>query len=756
MNKIILIFSLWLVFLPKKVSSQINTGFQTQFHTKINVDLISLWLQTDELSKPNLEVSAMVKGDLSTIKTLTQANKGVYKYGLKNIAAVKFPLSALPALLENPRIERVESQRVRGHTLTFPDDTMLIFHNGVKGAHEGWGNLPRGYEGEGVLLGVIDDGFDWRHPDFQNADSSTRVAYLWDQTLNQPNYEEQVLGYGSEWNSAEINAGYCRQVPMTHGCHVAGIAGGNGRAADKFKGVAAKSELLWVKISESGNDFMANFVDAVYWLKLKSIQLGKPCAINSSVGTYFGSHDGQDLHAAMIDNILSSQNGLLLAQAGGNARQFNFHLQRNAQDAVSNTFFKYEPYAGLWRWVLYADTADFNNLDFNLSFIDSSNLNVKVQSQNYNLKRDFNLNTAWGDTLTAVVYNFNNPNNSLLLWVTAALSQGVYEILFEMRGGLSGDYCRFQTIGAGSFDVWSSVAQIGTSDMVFYPNNSPANYQNPDNKQSIVSSWACSDRVILVSSYQNQTFMRNYARDSVYLGTTGYPQAGISPFSSLGPTRDGRIKPDICASGGQVLSAAPVGNLVSYRNSNYYFLDSAGWHVSNRGTSMSAPIVAGALALYLECNPNANYADAKNILLHTAKLDSFVFKESPLLPNVHWGWGKLDVYNLLNACMVGGCVDSLAANYNPLATYDNGTCLYIPVAAQNISEKLIFYPNPVENYLYWDIPADYLGKELVLYNVLGQQIKTITLTDTRGAVFLGDLRAGFYYNNLFSHPIIKQ
>ncbi len=262
--------------------------------------------------------------------------------------------------------------------------------------------------------------------------------------------------------------------------------------------------------------------------------------------------------------------------------------------------------------------------------------------------------------------------------------------------------------------------------------------------------------MILVSSYQNQTFMRNYARDSVYLGTTGYPQAGISPFSSLGPTRDGRIKPDICASGGQVLSAAPVGNLVSYRNSNYYFLDSAGWHVSNRGTSMSAPIVAGALALYLECNPNANYADAKNILLNTAKLDSFVFKESPLLPNVHWGWGKLDVYNLLNACMVGGCVDSLAVNYNPLATYDNGTCLYIPVAAQSISEKLFFYPNPVENYLYWDIPADYLGKELILYNVLGQQIKTITLTDTRGAVFLGDLRAGFYYNNLFSHPIIKQ
>ena len=217
----------------------------------------------------------------------------------------------------------------------------------------------------------------------------------------------------------------------------------------------------------------------------------------------------------------------------------------------------------------------------------------------------------------------------------------------------------------------------------------------------------------------------------------------------MGPTRDGRNKPDIAASGGQVLSAAPVANLANYRLNAYPFLDSAGWHVSNRGTSMSAPIVAGALALYLECNPTANYADAKNMLLNTAKLDSFVFRESPLLPNVHWGWGKLDVFNLVNACMVGGCVDSLAANYNPLATYDNGTCLYIPVATPKIDNSFLFYPNPVQDYLYWTVPADYVGKELILYNALGQAIKTITLTNERGAVFVGDLQAGVYYNHLF-------
>jgi subtilisin family serine protease len=144
-----------------------------------------------------------------------------------------------------------------------------------------------------VLVGIIDDGFELRHPDFWKADSSTRVAFLWDQTQFVPNYPESIVGYGATWSAAQINAGACTQIPKDHGTHVAGIAAGNGRAANKFVGVAPESELLYVKMDENSPAFLSNFVDALYWMGRKSTALGKPCAVNSSVGTYFGSHDGE-------------------------------------------------------------------------------------------------------------------------------------------------------------------------------------------------------------------------------------------------------------------------------------------------------------------------------------------------------------------------------------------------------------------------------------------------------------------------------
>jgi subtilisin family serine protease len=712
---------------------------------KINVDLLQRWLNTESNQRDKVYVSAIVEGDLATVQRLMYEYKGVYKFGINGLSSLRFRLDVLPVLLATDAIKRIETQSVKPASLYLPDDSLTLIHNNITAAHEGAGILPKGYEGQNVLIGVIDDGFDWRHPDFQTADSNTRVAYFWDQSISQNGYLETQLGYGSSWAAADINAGHCRQTTMTHGTHVAGIASGNGNAARKFKGVAPLSNMLWVKIEENNADFVSNFVDAVYWIAQKSQHLGKPCAINSSVGTYFGSHDGKDLASRLIDNILSNQNGLALIQAAGNARQYNFHLSKAANSWVSNTYFKYLAATNSYLFVLYADTNELNSLDFNFSIVDNQLHYPKAQTRNYNIQTDFNFGNAWADTLQEVFYDAQNQAIRLNIYVS--LYAGTYEVLFELQTNSSLDYCQFQTLGVGSFDVWSSELQIGSSDMVFYAQNPPLYYQNADNYQSIVSSWACSDKVITVGSYQNQTFMLNYNRDSVYLGTAGYPQGGISPFSSLGPTRDGRIKPDLCASGGQVLSAAPIINLVNYRANNYSNLDSAGWHVSNRGTSMSAPLVAGALGLLLECNPNANYQDCKNALYNSARLDSFVFKESGQLPNLHWGYGKLDVYKLLLACMRGGCTDTNAVNFDPTANYDNGTCLFLPLSLHENLETCIFYPNPISNdkILYYQIPTQHIGKTLFIYNCLSQLVFSTKLEAVANGINLSFLNSGAYF-----------
>jgi hypothetical protein len=196
---------------------------------------------------------------------------------------------------------------------------------------------------------------------------------------------------------------------------------------------------------------------------------------------------------------------------------------------------------------------------------------------------------------------------------------------------------------------------------------------------------------------------------------------GISHFSSLGPTRDGRLKPDLTASGGQVLSAAPLVQLQQYRSNGYAFLDEGGWHVSNRGTSMAAPIVAGALALYLQCHPQADVQRLGQVLRQTAYRDSFVEQQGPL-PNTHWGHGKLDATALLQACLVYGCTDSTAGNYNPAAILNDGSCWWLPTAREQApTPTLLIFPNPSQHQIQRQIPE---SGHWQLFNAQGQCLQS--------------------------------
>ena len=98
-----------------------------------------------------------------------------------------------------------------------------------------------------------------------------------------------------------------------------------------------------------------------------------------------------------------------------------------------------------------------------------------------------------------------------------------------------------------------------------------------------------------------------------------------------------------------------------------------------------------------DINEIANYADVLQALESSAKVDSFVFVESLALPNIHWGHGKLDVYQLLESCLIYGCMDSVALNYNALATYQDSMACFYNITSLNTIENqahLSCQPNP--------------------------------------------------------------
>ena len=203
---------------------------------------------------------------------------------------------------------------------------------------------------------------------------------------------------------------------------------------------------------------------------------------------------------------------------------------------------------------------------------------------------------------------------------------------------------RFMTTGSGKFDVWSS-SVLGTSNMV---NSIPtvdqypaiANYVLPDNDKHMVDSWACSDLVLTVANYQNETtYVDYYGNTQTVPGT----ENDIALASSKGPTRDDRQKPDLAATGDITFSAAPLPILASFIAGTGDKLDPGGMHIRNGGTSMASPVVAGTAALYLQKCPQATAEEVNEAIRSTARVDAFTGQ----VPNNRWGHGKLDAFEAL-------------------------------------------------------------------------------------------------------------
>lgn len=728
MKIILLIFT---ALMPLSILAQQNDS-------RISIDLYKLLEKERTHTQVNLPL--LVKGNINVVKALTNSVNGKFKYSVGDIASVNLPINAIGTFLEHSAIKRLEYRDVKPSELFYEDSTADL-NNNLRPVHNGGGMLPYGFRGESVVLGIIDDGFDWRHPDLVNNDSSTRIRYLWDQAHVNPNFFEDFYAYGSSWNDAEIDSGLITHNPNTHGSHVLGTAAGNARAANKYIGIAPESEIVAVAIDENGGNFLGAFVDGAHYIFSKADELNLPCAINSSVGTYYGSHDGRDLYSALLDSILSEKPGRTLVQAAGNARQFKIHWQAQNNTSTDSSRVWFQPVAPIAKTLsyLYADTADFNNMNFSFEWIDRNDFSEKGRTGTYNIS-DFNLNGQPGmirDTL------FYINGQMVLLTMYAEQFAGVYELYFEISNSQnSTDYWQLTLSGAGKADVWSNQQLMGLSTMQMNGNRSF--YKNPDSIQTIVGYWTCSENVITVASYQNMAWLKNYRGDTVALFTQGALPPCISHFSSLGPTRDNRQKPDLTAPGGQVMSAATINALINYRNSSFPYIDKDGWHIAARGTSMAAPMVAGAAALYLQCRPNASTIDIKTALTNAARLDSCVFRPSQQLPNIHWGYGKLDVYNLISGCMIYGCTDSNAVNYNPSAHIDDGSCLIISnTDVENLSDGWNVFPNPFGDKINIMLSGEAFQK-IIVSDINGRKLFDEFANGVTNLEISVDLPAGTY------------
>ncbi len=652
--------------------------------TKLGLSLYK-HLQQSEYAHSNELKNIMVKGDPGIVKALVAQYNGVYRYAAGDISSIAIPYKNLTAFSQSKGIERIEAYDNPGRGRSFMDTARI--RNNIDSIQAGYAPLPQAYTGSGVLVGIIDGGIYFRHKDFRRANGNTRCLYIWDQadtTAGRP----QPYNYGSEWDSTSINNGTCgHKEPASdngHGTNVAGIAAGNGLSwatgdanlQKRYVGTAPDADMIVVSVDNSRPDFIQAVADAVNYIFTKASQLGRPCVINTSVGTYYGPHDGSELAVKAMETMLDQEKGRVIVAAAGNGGAVKHHLSYPLSPTDSLfTWFTYNSATHEVYFDLWADTAQFKTANFALG-CDNTAGTFLGRTRYFNAFTDFN--PAPDSTIMIDDSLFNGSTKLCNYTIAVTAYQGLYHVEFLAIPTLTTYLWRLQTLGHGTFDLWASKSLINTSSIATaYPSGfSSPNYRYGDSLKTIVSAWQCSDKVISVANYYSRAGY--YDKDSNYVDLTIAPYlstvGALASNSSLGPTRDGRMKPDIAATGDIVTSTGDSTYISQLTLSAQTYKISLGdKHTRNGGTSMASPIVAGIVALYLQEHPTATYNEVKTVIERTAKRDTFTSFVN--IPNIQFGWGKINGFQALKYPVVYGCQDTGSVNYVAAANIDTGGCV---------------------------------------------------------------------------------
>jgi hypothetical protein len=528
-------------------------------------------------------------------------------------------------------------------------DTALVLHH-ANAVHNGLGGLSSSFTGKGVIVGIVDQGLDWGNPDFKDSKGKTRVLRYWDHSTNIGGVSPKPYKYGIVWDSAAINSGKCTSTENStaHGTTVAGIAAGNGRANGTNKGFAPESDLIIVETNFNLPNWTLTIADACDYIFKVADSLGRPAVINLSLGSYLGSHDGNDPASEYIEKLLTEKNGRIVVSAAGNSGAWGkYHVHGDIDSDTSFVWMLPNPSNFIKSNAIYMDLwADSTDAQWKYA-LGTNRSSGSFEERATTIFRD--ANASVGGVIYDTLRNGNRRIATIEIYPEYIDKNLHLQFLFRNVDS-TGYYYSLKVTGSGEFDAWtgSSNSSMKLTDMVsLIPTASQyppiINYLMPDTLQTIVSSWNCSEKVISVGNVKNR--IGHLDKNGNYYNGSGDQIAvgQLSRNSSKGPNRNNHIKPDVTASGDVTLGSAPLWmvNNSAYNSS----LDIGGWHARNGGTSMASPCVAGIAALYLEKCSRSNYANFKNDIINTAFLDKF----TGIIPNNAYGYGKPHALNLLLA-----------------------------------------------------------------------------------------------------------
>lgn len=525
----------------------------------------------------------------------------------------------------------------------------------VDSVHSGI-NLPMPYFGDGVIVGVIDFGFDYAHPTFYDTTyTNYRVKKVWE--LNGSGTPPAGYSFGHELTTeADILAHGTDNPEQMHGTGVAGIAAGSGfagtpEAAKKFRGVAPASEMIFAGVRRDtiGEQWLQgtfpDFVDAIHYIFTQADAAGKPCVINISWGSQSGPHDGSSLFNEATDAMCGP--GRLIVMSAGNEGQEKIHLSKNftATDTTLNTFLTFDS---------YGDTV------YQRTWLDawgdsSTTLCASVSLWHNGNKIDSTMVHCIDDDVTGDFLIGSDGDTCHLSFITTTAAYNgrprmTIDVLNQTIDSVGISY----SSTAGKWHIWNEYYFFGykygySSDFSSLGKSWAVN----GNTDITVSDMGSGDSILLVGAFITKANWTDVNGNPLYIPGAGVGK--LADFSSRGPMADGRIKPDIAAPGMMLSTASSrfdtsrsiTGSKSVYVDSFYVSpANDTFYYAEFNGTSAASPVAAGIVALMLQVKPDLSVAEMKDVLFQNAIRDVFTGAIPPEGKN-DWGHGKINAYGAI-------------------------------------------------------------------------------------------------------------
>ena len=597
-------------------------------------------LATKQLTRSQSDdrlLTAFVRIDGNAAEVLRQYGcKELARVGDISIAAI--PLSKLGALSCGRQVKRIET----GRRCSIQMDTTRLVVNAEK-VYTGEG-LPQSYTGCGVVVGVQDIGFDLTHPNFYSADMSKyRIKALWDQLSRDTIGSTLYVGRDYVGREALLKLEHpIDGETQTHGTHTAGIAAGSGAEGNgvvsPYRGMACGADLVLVDNAADNASLIDpkdyyKFTYATDALGFKYIfdyaeRMHQPCVINFSEGSSQDFHGYDQLYYELLAKLIGP--GRIIVSSAGNDGARNSYIHKNIGKERAGAFI-------MGNEKRFSCTAKSKQtFTFRISVYD---------------------NVASPQIVDISTVNVCNAQDSLL---TDSLLVGGKKYKWRVLA-YPNSYDTSET--AYDFQL-SSPLKLGDSPQVslqvmgrdadielyrmsgyMFPHSLDPVLDAGDCRYTIFSPSSSPDVICVGSTSYRTQFVNYLGEKKVY--DSG--QKGIrSSFSAMGPTLDGRIKPDVMAPGQNIISSYSTFFINNPKNVNAsvksdvrhfdYNGRTYAWN-ANAGTSMSTPVVTGAIALWLQADPTLTPADCLDIFAKTCTH----YDASLSYPNNLYGYGQIDV-----------------------------------------------------------------------------------------------------------------